>query len=296
MTIRSLQIFLAVTDCDNSISGASRKLYISQPSVSVAIRELEEEYGVALFERLNRRLYLTEKGKQFRSYARQLCALAKDTSEAMKGGRDVLRVGASISAGAGLMPELIGRFHKKSPDTALFVTSAPSRLLENELLKNDLDLAVCEIPVYDPALKSRVFLSEKLIACAAPSFNLMTNADSLTLAELAALPLLLREKGSGTRTIFDEALAAHSLQAVPFWEASSWEPLLQAAEQGLGIAILPQMIAKDALRQRSLVPIPVEKMDLKQDFSLVWHKDKRISRAMMAFMEMLDIKELPGQG
>ncbi|MGI5989092.1 MAG: LysR family transcriptional regulator [Lachnospiraceae bacterium] len=288
MTIRSLRIFLEVTDCHNSVSEAARKLYVSQPSVSVAIRELEEEYNVKLFERLNRRLYLTEKGREFLQYARRICALADDTAAAMQDdGTGSLRAGASVSAGSCLMPQLIKRFRELNPNVKVRVTTQPSRQLEQKLLVNDLDLAICEIPVYNSSLVSEVILSDTLCACAAPKLR-KELPEKLTRRELAACPLLLREKGSGTRTILDDALARDSLFASPVWEAASWEAILEAAKQGLGVAVLPHMTAEENLSDGTLVQIPLAGRPIRQDFTLVRHKDKVVTQAMKSFMSLAE--------
>jgi DNA-binding transcriptional LysR family regulator len=286
MTIRNLKIFLQVTACQNSVSEAARKLYISQPAVSVAIRELEEEYGVRLFERLNRHLYLTEKGEQFLQYASRICALVDDAASAMReGAAGSLRVGASVSSGAFLMPRLIGRFYSLYPDAKVHVITQASLHLEDKLLTNELDLAICEIPVHNAALLSKAILSDRLVACCSASVRPQYPKE-LTARTLAACPLLLREKGSGTRTIFDEALAEKNLSCTPVWESGSWEAILAAARTGLGLAVLPHMVAENSLAEGSLTEIPISGHPLRQDFSLVWHKDKIITDMMKNFMEL----------
>ncbi len=288
MTIRNLKIFLQVTSCGNSVSEAARKLYISQPAVSVAIRELEEEYGVRLFERLNRHLYLTEKGEQFLKYASRICALVDDASAVMSvGSAGSLRVGASVSSGAFLMPRLIGQFHVQYPDVNVHVITEASLRLEEKLLVNELDLAVCEIPVHDAALRSRTILSDRLIACASAGLRSRIQG-TLTARGLSSCPLLLREKGSGTRTILDEALAKEGLSCEPVWESGSWEAILAAAKEGLGVAVLPHMTAEPDLQAGNLVQIPFKNFSLQQDFSLVWHKDKIITDVMKHFTELIN--------
>ena len=287
MTIRNLKIFLQVTDCGNSVSEAARKLYLSQPTVSVAIRELEEEYSVRFFERLNRRLYLTEKGEQFLKYARRICALVDDASAVMSDdSAGSLRVGASVSSGAFLMPRLIGQFHARYPDVHVHVITQASLRLEEKLLVNELDLAVCEIPVHNTALLSKVILSDHLVACASENLR-STLPDTLTARALVSCPLLLREKGSGTRTILTEALGKEGLICESVWESGSWEAILAAAKEGLGVAVLPHMTAQQNLQDGSLVQIPLQDLSLRQDFSLVWHKDKVITDVMKQFTEII---------
>ena len=295
MTIRNLKIFLQVTACGNSVSEAARKLFISQPAVSVAIRELEEEYGVRLFERLNRHLYLTEKGEQFLEYATRICALVDDASSAMRdGAAGSLRVGASVSSGAFLMPQLIGQFRIRYPDAKVYVTTQASVALEQKRLTNTLALAFCVFPVHNAALLSKVILSDRLVACCSVPARRQF-PDLLTDKKLCSSPLLLREKGSGTRMIIDETLAKEGLTCRPAWESGSWEAILSAAKTGLGIAVLPHMVAAESLADGSLIEIPVSGRPLQQDFTLVWHKDKIITDMMTDFMDLAQSQKKAGR-
>ena len=118
MTLRHIRIFLAVCDHDCNVTRAAQALYMAQPAVSAAIRELEEEYGVRLFDRISRRFSITEAGRRFYQYARQMDALYGDMDREMRGWntRGLLRVGCSITVGSRMMPEIVRTFGEDQED------------------------------------------------------------------------------------------------------------------------------------------------------------------------------------
>ena len=145
MTLRHLYIFIAVYQ-EMSITKAAERLHLAQPRVSQAVKELEEEYGVRLFERLNRKLFVTEKGERLYDYAVHLLELSQEMEEDLlssgNGGR--IRLGSSITAGAFLVPERAARFQEHYPECRLEVSVQNSGKVIRQVLKNELDLGVIE--------------------------------------------------------------------------------------------------------------------------------------------------------
>ena len=165
MTLRHIRIFLAVCDHDCNVTRAAQALYMAQPAVSAAIRELEEEYGVRLFDRISRRFSITEAGRRFYQYARQMDALYGDMDREMRGWntRGLLRVGCSITVGSRMMPEIVRAFGEDHPETEVQVVVEQSEQLEKRLLRNDLDFAVLEGIVHEPGLVGEEFLEDELL-------------------------------------------------------------------------------------------------------------------------------------
>ena len=216
MTIRNIQIFLTVCREGCSITDAAKKLYISQPSVSAAIRTLENELGTPLFERLSKRLYLTESGKTFLTYAQRILLLYDELNSSFAEGNEnePLRIGASITIGSTILPDLAKRFSKAYPDSRLKVQIRRSRVLQEMIKANELDMALVETPIEDPLLPVEKFFESSLEVIAPADYP----EASLSLEKLTSLPLILREKGSGTRDLFDRVLASRSVAAEPVWE------------------------------------------------------------------------------
>ncbi len=281
MTIRHLEIFLQVCRSE-SITRAAESLHMTQPAVSVAIRELERHYGVVLFERLGRRLCITEEGRALHARAIHLVEEFRQMEQGM-GRSGSLRVGASVTLGNFLMPKAANRWAERHPERLLRVTVANGHTLQDMLCDNRLDCAVIEGPVDRPELEKQVFRRDSLVLVL-PMGHELASRREITLAEAASLPLLLREKGSAGRAFVDATLTRHGLAVVPAWESIDTQALFQAVRAGLGAAFLPRELAEQepgvVLRQLSDEPFTRENV-------LVWHRHKRITRELREWMELV---------
>lgn len=163
-----MRIFLAVTENGNNLTRTANQLYMAQPAVTVAIQELEQYYGVNLFDRLGKRLYLTEAGKQFREYVVRILGLFDDMEEGMKswGSRGVLRVGSSITIGSQFMPGYVEEYAKTHPNIDTQVLIGPSDRIEKKILNNELDIALVESPVHEDHLIAEKYMEDYLVIIA----------------------------------------------------------------------------------------------------------------------------------
>ena len=163
-----MRIFLAVTENGNNLTRTANQLYMAQPAVTVAIQELEQYYGVNLFDRLGKRLYLTEAGKQFREYVVRILGLFDDMEEGMKswGSRGVLRVGSSITIGSQFMPGYVEEYAKTHPNIDTQVLIGPSDRIEKKILNNELDIALVESPVHESHLIAEQYMEDYLVIIA----------------------------------------------------------------------------------------------------------------------------------
>ena len=198
MTIRNIRIFLAVVNHHNNISEAARSLYLSQPSVSVAIQEIEREYQLQLFERLSRRLYLTDAGQEFLEYAQRIASTFDDMDRQLKEKKDheTIRIGASITIGSRRMPEYVKQFQSCHPLAEVFVKVGFSRDLEKMLLVNELDLALVETPVHNKELEAEKYAADRLDLVMPATQGYEANLE-MPLERFLQEDILLREKGSG---------------------------------------------------------------------------------------------------
>ena len=170
MTLRHIRIFLAVCENGNNTTRAARALYLAQPAVSRAVAELEEYYGVRLFDRIGRRLYLTEAGRRMWEYAVHICGLFDDLEKGLRGWDEqgVLRVGASITIGSQFLPGYVDAFRAAHPGVDVRVWVGPSEQLEEKLLHNTLDVALMEGPVHGSALTAEEYMADTLAVVCAP--------------------------------------------------------------------------------------------------------------------------------
>ncbi len=282
MTLRHLEIFLQVYR-QNSITRAAESLHMTQPAVSVAIRELERHYGVVLFERLGRRLYITDEGRTLYQRALHIVEEFRQMEQGM-GRAGVLRVGASVTLGNFLLPRVAKQWQQRCLHRPLQVTVANGRTLQEMLCDDRLDAAVIEGPVERPELEKRVFRRDSLVLVL-PREHLLAQKQDVTLAEAAAQSLLLREKGSAGRAFVDATLARHGLEGKAAWESIDTQALFRAVRAGLGVAFLPRELAENepdvVLQQLSDEPFTRENV-------LVWHRHKRLTPELKAWMELVE--------
>ncbi len=293
MTRRHIHIFLSVCSNGCSMTRAAEALYLSQPAVSQAVGELEEYYGARLFERMGRRLYLTPAGEQFQEYAVHIEALFDHMEKGLRSGDSsgLVRVGASITVGSQFLPYYVKAFRQKDPAIEVQVRVRPSKELERALHTNQLDLALVEDAVQGEGLMAEPYMEDELVGICSPG-GPFKQGELVSRELFLQQKFLLREPGSGTREVFDRALAAAGVTADPLWESASTGALVNAAMEGLGVAVLPRRLVAVPLARRRVRAFRVEGMDFRRTFQMVWHKDKFLTPAMRRFMELCRTYEL----
>ncbi|MDF2886223.1 MAG: LysR family transcriptional regulator [Lacrimispora sp.] len=293
MSIRHLRIFLTVCECNNSITRAAKKLYMTQPSVSVAIQELEKYYGIVLFDRISRRLYLTEAGRQFLEYAKRIFALLDDMEKGIRNWDTigVLRVGASITIGSQFMPSYVEKFSVMYPEAEVQVFIGTSHQLEQKLLSNELDFALVERPVHEIALLAEPYMEDAL-AVIAPGRHPYYEGQVLKKEELSGQKFLLREHGSGTRELFEEVMEKSGIAVNPVWEGMSTTAMVNAVIHGLGIAVVPKRMVSGPLEKKLVYQLEIEGAEFKRYFYIVHHKDKLLTRTIHEFIDLCRCYEL----
>lgn len=287
MTIRHLQIFLCVCESNCNLTHAARKLHIAQPAVSTAIRELEDYYGIILFERLGRRLQITEAGLRLKEYAQNINELYDDMEETMKnaGSAGTIKIGASMTIGSVLLPAYINTFHQLYPQVQTQVLAAPGDILEEKILNNELDLALTEGTVSSSMIICEHYMTDFLVPVCSADYG-FENRQVLTADQYRSLPYLLREKGSGTRETFNYAAAAAGFTPIPVWEAHSTTALINAAVKGLGVAVLPFRLVLPALKSQKIITVEFEGMNLRRYFNIIYHRRKHLTASMQDFAEL----------
>ncbi len=287
MTIRHIRIFEAVCDAGCNTTRAAEALHMTQPAVSLAISELESYYGVLLFDRIARRLYLTEAGAEFLDYARRITLTFDDMETTVRNweSKGVLRVGASVSVGAKLMPELTARFRKTHPDIRVKVRIDRSDRLEEAIAAGETDFALIEGIAHGDSLIVEDFMEDRLALVTSP--DTVEPGSTVSREEFLRMEFLLRERGSGTREIFESTLAAASLPPpAPMWESLSTAALMNAAKAGLGTAVVPRRMAEEAISSGSLAEFFVEGLTFRRTYKIVYHRDKRFTKSARDFLAL----------
>lgn len=286
MTLRQFRIFIAVASSE-SISKAAEELYLSQPTVSAAIREIEHHYGTRFFERIRQRLRITEEGKEFLSYAVHLMDLYDEIENVFQNPdyAGILRIGATANIGSFYLPPLIVKFRSRFPEIRIHVRVAPTEKVEKMILDSRLDLAVAGGIFHSPLIGQVPLFHECYEAVCSPDHEMAGR--TVTLGEFMRQPLLFRERDSGSFEAFHAAVTQFGRDVKPAWESYSQEALLEAACFGLGVTILPQRLAEREFLRGRLARICLSDFSFRNTFCLVYHRQKYRSASMKKFADFL---------
>lgn len=285
MTLRHMKIF-AATFRNGSITQAAKELNLAQPSVSLAVKELEQYYGIRLFERIGRKISPTESGREFYGYAVHIVTLFEEMEKRMKNwdALGTIRIGTSITIGTHILPGLIRRYEQKYPDLTVEAVVSKSADIERYIREGTADIGLIENNPEHPDIVTVPFMKDTLCAIAAPNHPL-SSCETVTLEQLAQYPFLMREKGSAGREMLDAAFEIRQMKVRPAWESSSTQAIVKAVSEGLGVAVLPSLLVERDVRERTVVLLPFQK-PLRRDLNIIYHRSKYLTPNMKAFMRL----------
>lgn len=284
MTIKHLRIFITVCEC-GSITKAAKRLYLAQPSVSLAIKNLETHYNQQLFERIGHKLFLTPIGKTLLDYAQNAIALVdemEDITSSKSKPKDLI-IGSSVTIGIHLIPKIVMHFQKQNPLISVKVKVFNSQEIENKILANEIDLGLIEGTIHSDRIVSTPFLDDELeVICS--SMHPFATRSSLTIDEIKSEAFALREQGSASREMFDYAISACGIKVNPVWECISTQAIIHAVKENLCISILPKKMIQNDLKNNSIVSIKISNLELKRKYHVIYHKNKYVSDVMDRFI------------
>jgi LysR family transcriptional regulator, low CO2-responsive transcriptional regulator len=287
-TLRQLEILDAVARC-GSFSGASTELHLSQPAVSMQIKQLEDVLGLPLFEHMGKRIHLTEAGEEALKTSRIIAAELSNLQHAvaeiqgLKGG--TLTVSATSTASV-LAARLMALFRALHPDVRLSLNVVNRETLLLHLAENNIDLALMGKPPEGLDVRAQAFMDNPLVVIAATGHPLAGVAD-IPLERLVAEPLIGREQGSGTRGALEKFLEGHGLSLKPAMEMNKNEAIKQAVEAGLGLGVVSLHTVKAELASGQLCVLDVRGFPLMRQWYLVQRRGKRLSPAAQAFAQFV---------
>ncbi|MGI5835445.1 MAG: LysR substrate-binding domain-containing protein [Chloroflexota bacterium] len=284
MNLYRLKIFLAVAR-RLSYSRAAEDLLISQPAVSRHVAALEKELGVQLLGQAGNRVFLTETGRTVFSYAQRLFDVEEELAQALakeaKLERGFLRIGASSTPGVYLLPPIVAAFQESYPGVEVSLLVANSREVETRVLAGELDLGFVGMG-FQPGLQSIPYVQDRLVIVA-PSSHPLASDGMITLDQLQTERWLLREAGSGTRRVLEDAMIRHGFRPRSTMELAGCEAIKRGVMAGLGVAAVSGYGVEWELRQGLLKAISVEGLLLEREISIVSRKDVRPTAAALAF-------------
>ncbi len=280
MTIRHLRIFIEVAKSGN-MSKAAERLFISQPTVSQAIKELEDYYGVLLFERLNRRLFITEVGKKLFFYAQKVVKEFDDLEERMASVNKAegIKIGATISVGSCILGDIINRLKNTDPEAEIYSYVGNTEDIENKLLNNQLDIGIVEGKVKSPDLIVRPELRDYLVLIC-NSNHPFAKKKTIKVEELANQKFAMREKGSGTRELFEEYMRKKGIPIKVVFEGNTPEAIKQEVIKNDCLAVISICLVEEEANNSILHVIESDNSCWNRYFSIVYHKDKVLTDLM----------------
>lgn len=273
-----------------SIAGAAQTRFISQPALSKAVRELEKQLGVALFERGARGVTLTAAGATLFEYAQAIFALEKEAEDALSALQSLnagtLRIGASTTIATAILPPLLVDFRIQNPLLRFSLARGNTSQIEAQLLAFELDVALVEGPPHHEKIKKTFWREEELIVICAPSHPLAARR-LVSWDEIKERDWIAREVGSGTREVVENALQSWGGAPTPILEVSGSETLRQAVAAGLGLAFASRESATDQLALGKLRVLQVENLVLRRPFYFLHLENRPLSSAARAFERFL---------
>jgi len=288
MADRRLQVFHTVARL-LSFTKAAETLHMTQPAVTFQIRQLEEHFNTRLFDRTHNRISLTAAGERVFEYAERIISLygemdsrVRDLTGDVSG---ILLIGASTTIAEYVLPSLLGEFQSRYADVNVRLSVSNSLGIVHMVENNTIDVGIVEAPVANKNLAVEVCWHDELVFICPPG-HAMAKKERVAAADIAGLPFLCREEGSGTREVIEDYLAQsgvplHDLNLC--MEFGSPEALKGAVEAGLGTSIVSRATVGKELKLKTLVALPLEPR-LERPFSFVYQRQKFRLRAVDEFM------------
>jgi DNA-binding transcriptional LysR family regulator len=293
MDLRRLEIFVKVAEL-GSFSRAAEVLFLTQPTVSEHVRQLEDTLGVQLLDRLGRGASPTRAGELLLGYARRLLALSREATQAIEQfqGRmsGELVLGGSTIPGEYVVPELIGAFRSKYPDVRVSLQIGSSHEVQSWVEQGRVEIGVVGTAPAARALQARRLMADELVVVVGADHP-WAGRRTITLDELRAEPLILRERGSGSRETFERALEGAGLDLDVFrvvGEIASTQAIKQAVRAGVGVSPISRRAVGDECRAGLLACVEIAGLTITRSFHLVTHRDRTRSPIAQAFLTFVE--------
>ena len=285
MTLRYMKIFVSVYE-HNSITKAADVLHLAQPSVSLAIKEMEEYYGTRFFERIGRHISPTGAGNELYRYALHIIELFDEMEQKIKDWDHcgTLRIGASITIGTHILPLMLKQYQEIYPMLKITVIIKQSAAIEQLVLENKIDIALIENQPEYADIMAIPFTTDHLCAIV-PVTHPLADKKWVTLEEVSAYPFLMREKGSAGREILDAGFELKNITVHPVWESTSTQAIVKAVSVGLGVAVLPYLLVKKDMEENHVCLLPFKK-PLKRNLNVIYYKRKYFTEQMKSFIDL----------
>jgi len=288
MEVRDLQVFISVAKHLN-YTRAGEEVHLSQPSVSVRIKQLESQLGVKLFEQLGKKVALTEAGQLLVPYANRVIRAVEDARHAIEElqglDRGSLRIGASTTPGMYIIPRTIARFKELHPRIDVHLGIRDTREIEDGVIRNEFDFGFVGGHLVGDEVDVLPWLTDELVLIVPPRHRLASKK-IVKRDDLVKERFIGRESGSATRATVADRLKEWEIQLETVMEMENPESVKKAVQSGLGIAFISKFAVETELKAKALAAIRIPKLAISRELKIVYRKDKHLSRAARAFIEI----------
>jgi len=285
-SLRQLEVFLETAHQQN-ITRAAAALSMSQSAASSALKELEQQFDIQLFDRVGKRLQLNELGRLLQPQAEALMEQARALQQDLDRHADAgpLQVGATLTIGNYLMVPLMAQYMSETHGARVTLQVANTHDIVERVAAFELDVGLIEGELQHDALQIELWRDDELVVFCAPNHPLAA-ADPVTDAQLTAAQWILREPGSGTRQAFERAMQGLLPQLHVVLELQHTEAIKRAVEAGMGVGCLSRITLQEAFRHGTLVPLSVPQRDFRRHFYTILHRHKYRSAGLLRWLTL----------
>jgi DNA-binding transcriptional LysR family regulator len=273
-----------------SFTAAAGELYITQPAVTTQIKSFEEFCSLKLFKKRGRRIYLTDEGKSLYAYAAKIFKYEKEIEHVIDDMRElkrgILSLGTTKAYARYFMPLMITTFHKNYPNIKIQLNEGSSLDMIHSLLDFKIEVAVIARAEENPGVNFLPFSREEMTVILSRNHPLVKKK-AVTFSDLAAVPFIMREKGSGTRKLVEELFEAEQCTPDILMETSNTEFIKQLVQRGEGVSFVVKEAVAVELKEKKLASVPLKGPKVYLDVSIAYLKDQVLSPPARAFVDTL---------
>ncbi len=288
LTLRQLKVFESVAR-HLSYSRAADELHLTQPAVSMQVKQLEDNISLPLFEQLGKRIFLTEAGRELYQYSRAIAQQLADMEVALDElkGMERGKLNISVVTTANYFaPHLLAKFCQRYKGVTVSLNVSNRETVLKQLADNLIDLAIMGQPPDNLDIDSESFMENPLVVIAPPNHPLCQE-HHISVKQLAKEIFLVRESGSGTRSAMERFFAEHKVNVKKGMETDTTEAIKQAVQAGMGLGIMSRHTAELELETKRLQILDVQGFPIIRYWHVVNRKNKRLSSIANAFREFL---------
>lgn len=291
-TLNQLRIFLKVVQTE-SVTKASEELFLTQPAVSIQLRNFQDQFDIPLTEVVGRKIYITDFGREIAEAAENILNQVQEINYktlAYKGQLTGKLKISVVSTGKYVMPYFLSKFLKENSGVELEMDVTNKNKVIESLENNTVDFALVSILPATQNIEKLDLLQNKLYLVGSEKVDFKRGTKTKEILE--NLPIIFREKGSGTRQTMEKFFAENTIAVLKRMELSSNEAVKQALLAGLGYSVMPLIGIKNEIQNKELQIIPLKELPIKTTWSLIWLKGKKQTLVSAAYLEFLK-KEIP---